>query len=223
MQQILIVEDDPALGRGLVPALESADRICTLAADCAGARRALAAASFDLAIFDVNLPDGSGLGLLEQTRAAGGPPVILLTANDMETDIVAGLTLGADDYITKPFSLAVLRARVEAALRRNTPARISAVFEQGGFRFDFDRLTFSVDGKPVQLSQTEQRLLRLLVENRGRTLPRDTLLDRIWTDGAAYVEENALSVTVGRLRRKLGSQAPIQTVYGVGYTWAVTP
>ena len=223
MQQILIVEDDPALGRGLVLALESADCICTLAADCAGARRALAAASFDLAIFDVNLPDGLGLGLLEQTRAAGGPPVILLTANDMETDIVAGLTLGADDYITKPFSLAVLRARVEAALRRNTPARISAVFEQGGFRFDFDRLTFSVDGKPVQLSQTEQRLLRLLVENRGRTLPRDTLLDRIWTDGAAYVEENALSVTVGRLRRKLGSQAPIQTVYGVGYTWAVTP
>ena len=223
MQQILIVEDDPALGRGLVLALESADCICTLAADCAGARRALAAASFDLAIFDVNLPDGSGLGLLEQTRAAGGPPVLLLTANDMETDIVAGLTLGADDYITKPFSLAVLRARVEAALRRNTPARISAVFEQDGFRFDFDRLTFSVDGKPVQLSQTEQRLLRLLVENRGRTLPRDTLLDRIWTDGAAYVEENALSVTVGRLRRKLGSQAPIQTVYGVGYTWAVTP
>lgn len=223
MQQILIVEDDPALGRGLVLALESADRICTLAAGCADARRALAAASFDLAIFDVNLPDGSGLTLLEQTRAAGGPPVILLTANDMETDIVAGLTLGADDYITKPFSLAVLRARVEAALRRNTPARTAAVFEQGSFRFDFDRLTFSVDGKPVQLSQTEQRLLRLLVENRGHTLPRDTLLDHIWTDGAAYVEENALSVTVGRLRRKLGSQAPIQTVYGVGYTWAVAP
>ena len=223
MQQILIVEDDPALGRGLVLALESADRTCTLAAGCADARRALTAASFDLAIFDVNLPDGSGLTLLEQTRAAGGPPVILLTANDMETDIVAGLTLGADDYITKPFSLAVLRARVEAALRRNTPARISAVFEQGSFRFDFDRLTFSVDGKPVQLSQTEQRLLRLLVENRGHTLPRDTLLDRIWTDGAAYVEENALSVTVGRLRRKLGSQAPIQTVYGVGYTGAVAP
>lgn len=223
MQQILIVEDDPALGRGLVLALESADRICTLAAGCADARRALAAASFDLAIFDVNLPDGSGLTLLEQTRAAGGPPVILLTANDMETDIVAGLTLGADDYITKPFSLAVLRARVEAALRRNTPARTAAVFEQGSFRFDFDRLTFSVDGKPVQLSQTEQRLLHLLVENRGHTLPRDTLLDRIWMDGAAYVEENALSVTVGRLRRKLGSQAPIQTVYGVGYTWAVAP
>ena len=216
MEHILIVEDDPALGRGLVLALEGAERACTLASDCAGARRALAASSFDLAIFDINLPDGSGLTLLEETRAAGGPPVLLLTANDLETDIVTG-----HDYITKPFSLAVLRARVDAALRRNSPAPAPAVFEQDGFRFDFARLDFTADGKPLQLSQTEQRLLRLLVENRGHTLPRDTLLDRIWTDGAEYVDENALSVTVGRLRRKLGKNAPIRTVYGVGYSWAV--
>lgn len=223
MEQILIVEDDPALGRGLVLALEGAARACTLASDCAGARRALAASSFALAIFDINLPDGSGLTLLEETRAAGGPPVLLLTANDLETDIVTGLTLGADDYITKPFSLAVLRARVDAALRRNSPAPAPApaVFEQDGFRFDFARLDFTADGRPLQLSQTEQRLLRLLVENRGHTLPRDTLLDRIWTDGAEYVDENALSVTVGRLRRKLGKNAPIKTVYGVGYSWAM--
>ena len=225
MEHILIVEDDPALGRGLVLALEGAERACTLASDCAGACKALAASSFDLAIFDINLPDGSGLTLLEETRAAGGPPVLLLTANDLETDIVTGLTLGADDYITKPFSLAVLRARVDAALRRNSPAPAPApaVFEQDGFRFDFARLDFTADGRPLQLSQTEQRLLRLLVENRGHTLPRDTLLDRIWTDGAEYVDENALSVTVGRLRRKLGKNAPIKTVYGVGYTWAVEP
>ena len=223
MEQILIVEDDPALGRGLVLALKGAERACTLASDCAGARRALAASSFALAIFDINLPDGSGLTLLEETRAAGGPPVILLTANDLETDIVTGLTLGADDYITKPFSLAVLRARVDAALRRNSPAPAPApaVFEQDGFRFDFARLDFTADGRPLQLSQTEQRLLRLLVENRGHILPRGTLLDRIWTDGAEYVDENALSVTVGRLRRKLGKNAPIKTIYGVGYTWAV--
>ena len=223
MEQILIVEDDPALGRGLVLALEGAARACTLASDCAGARKALAASSFALAIFDINLPDGSGLTLLEETRAAGGPPVLLLTANDLETDIVTGLTLGADDYITKPFSLAVLRARVDAALRRNSPAPAPApaVFEQDGFRFDFARLDFTADGRPLQLSQTEQRLLRLLVENRGHTLPRDTLLDRIWTDGAEYVDENALSVTVGRLRRKLGKNAPIKTVYGVGYSWAM--
>lgn len=222
MNQILIVEDDAALGRGLVLALSDGSRACTLAKNCAEARQALQTASFSLTLLDVNLPDGSGLSLLEEIRATGGPPVILLTANDLETDIVTGLTLGADDYITKPFSLAVLRARVDAALRRAAPApSAAAMFRQDGFIFDFDVLSFSADGHAVQLSQTEQRLLRLLIENRGHTVPRGTLVDRIWTDGAEYVDENALSVTVGRLRRKLGADAPIQTVYGVGYGWAV--
>lgn len=221
MNQILIVEDDAALGRGLTLALSDGTRSCTLAKNCAEARQALQQAAFSLALFDINLPDGSGLTLLEETRAAGGPPVILLTANDLETDIVTGLTLGADDYITKPFSLAVLRARVEAALRRTAPAKSPAVFRQNGFVFNFDALCFSANGRALSLSQTEQRLLRLLVDNCGHTVPRDTLIDRIWTDGAEYVDENALSVTVGRLRRKLGADAPIQTVYGVGYGWAV--
>ena len=221
MNQILIVEDDAALGRGLVLALSDGTRSCTLARSCAEARQALREHSFSLALLDINLPDGSGLTLLEEIRTVDGPPVILLTANDLETDIVTGLTLGADDYITKPFSLAVLRARVDAALRRASPAKPAAVFQQDGFVFNFDALTFTAGGRAVQLSQTEQRLLRLLVENRGHTVPRGTLVDRIWTDGAEYVDENALSVTVGRLRRKLGAAAPIKTVYGVGYGWAV--
>lgn len=221
MNQILIVEDDAALGRGLVLALSDGTRSCTLARSCAEARQALREHRFSLTLLDINLPDGSGLTLLEEIRTADGPPVILLTANDLETDIVTGLTLGADDYITKPFSLAVLRARVDAALRRAAPAKPAAVFQQDGFVFNFDALTFTAGGRAVQLSQTEQRLLRLLVENRGHTVPRGTLVDRIWTDGAEYVDENALSVTVGRLRRKLGAAAPIKTVYGVGYGWAV--
>ena len=91
--------------------------------------------------------------------------------------------------------------------------------ELDGFTFDFARLEFARDGVPIELSKTEQRLLRLLVENRGRTLPRELLLERVW-DGGAFVDENALSVAVGRLRAKLGG-APIRTVYGVGYTWEV--
>lgn len=217
MNRILIVEDDAALGPGLKLALGEGETQCTLVSDCAQARAALGETVFDLGIFDCNLPDGSGLDLLREVRAAGGPPVLLLTANDLETDVVTGLELGAEDYITKPFSLAILRARVAAALRRGRPA--GAVFRQGDFVFDFDRLSFTVAGASVQLSATEQKLLRLLVENRGRILPRDTLLDRVWTDGAEFVEENALSVTVGRLRRKLGDGAPIRTVYGVGYQW----
>ncbi len=219
MDRILIVEDDPALGRGLKMALENESHSCTLACGYQEARQTLASNMFTLAIFDVNLPDGSGLDLLKETRASGGPPVLLLTCNDLETDIVTGFSLGADDYITKPFSLAVLRARVDAALRRSR-AITPNVYERDNFSFDFDKLLFTVEGRTIQLSQTEQKLLRLFVENAGRTLTRDMLLDRIWTDGAEYVDENALSVTVGRLRRKLGKTAPIKTVYGVGYVWS---
>ena len=187
-------------------------------------RRALESGAFDLLILDINLPDGNGLDFLRALRREHAVPVILLTANDLETDIVAGLELGADDYITKPFSLAVLRARVHAQLRRTAPPQAERV-EIDRFSFDFGRMEFQRDGQPVELSKTEQKLLRLLVENRGRTLTRARLVDRIWTDGAAYVDENALSVTVKRLRDKL-EETPskpqyIKTVYGLGYTWAV--
>ena len=222
MERLLILEDDLALGEGSAGAAGD-DRPVTLCRTLAQARQALEEAGpFDLLILDVNLPDGSGLSLLEEVK--GRVPVILLTANDLETDIVAGLELGAEDYITKPFSLAVLRARVNAQLRRGKGAG-NEVVETGEFVFDFGRMEYRKKGKLVELSKTEQRLLRLLVQNRGTTLSRGDLVDRVWTDGAEYVEENALSVTVKRLRDKL-EEVPskpryLKTVYGIGYTWAV--
>ena len=144
----------------------------------------------------MNLPDGSGLTLLRQVRSEGdATPVILLTANDLELDEVTGLEAGADDYITKPFSLAVLRARVNAQLRRRAP-KVSQTLSMGPFAFDFENMDFRRDGRGVELSKTEQKLLRVLLENRGHAVPRATLVDRVWTDGAEFVEENALSVTV---------------------------
>ena len=224
MQKILLLEDDAALGSGIQLALQSQTMQITLCTTLKQARRALSLSPFDLLILDVNLPDGSGLELLRQLRKSRDVPVILLTANDMEMDIVTGLESGADDYISKPFSLAVLRARVNAQLRRGAHPQASCV-EIDAFRFDFDRMDFRKAGQPVELSKTEQKLLRLLIENRGRTLSRAMLVDRIWTDGAAFVEENALSVTVKRLRGKLedNPSAPkyLKTVYGIGYTWAV--
>ena len=224
MHELLLVEDDDALGRGIRLALEGGGLRVTVCRTLAEGRRTLEDGAFDLLILDVNLPDGNGMEFLRAFRRDHATPVILLTANDLETDIVAGLELGADDYITKPFSLAVLRARVHAQLRRGTPAQTERV-EIDRFSFDFGRMEFQRDGQPVELSKTEQKLLRLLVENRGRTLTRAQLVDRIWTDGAAYVDENALSVTVKRLRDKL-EETPsrpryIKTVYGLGYTWAV--
>lgn len=224
MKAVLILEDDRALGDGLCLALKSPELALTLCRSLSAAQAALAEKAFDLMLLDINLPDGNGLDFLRALRDGGNTvPAILLTANDMETDIVAGLESGADDYVTKPFSLAVLRARVNAQLRRrNAPLSGPVLLEN--FSFDFDRMEFRRDGQPVILSITEQKLLRLLVANRGTTLRRETLIDRVWTDGAAYVDENALSVTVKRLRGKLEDDPShpryLKTVYGLGYTWA---
>lgn len=224
MKHILLLEDDTALGQGIRFALENDGIQVELCAALSQAQSLLSGTDFDLLILDVNLPDGSGLDLLRDVRSRHSTvPVILLTANDLETDIVVGLKSGADDYITKPFSLAVLRARVNAQLRRGSPARASAV-ESEGFSFDFEWMEFRKNGRLIELSKTEQRLLRILVENRGRVLSRETLLERVWPNGSEFVEENALSVTVKRLRSKLEDTPSkprfLKTVYGIGYTWA---
>ena len=209
MKDLLIVEDDPTLGEGIRLALQAPELRPQLCRSLADAGELLSRRSFDLLILDINLPDGNGLDLLRALRRESEVPVILLTANDLETDIVAGLELGADDYITKPFSLAVLRARVNTQLRRTAAPQAEAQSCCRG----------QDEGIP------EQKLLRLLVEHRGQTLTRAALVDRIWTDGAEYVDENALSVTVKRLRDKLEDMPSkpryIKTVYGLGYTWAV--
>lgn len=224
MQKILLLEDDITLGNGIRLALQSPSVQITLCRTLAQSRGAVADNSYDLLILDVNLPDGSGLDLLGQIRKTSHVPVILLTANDLEMDVVTGLESGADDYITKPFSLAILRARVNAQLRRSIPVKTSCI-EIGRFQFDFDRMEFRKDGQAIELSKTEQKLLRILIENRGQTLSRGMLVDKIWTDGAEFVDENALSVTVKRLRSKLedtpSSPRYLKTVYGIGYTWAV--
>ena len=224
MKQILLLEDDVTLGNGIRLALQNDTRQITLCRTLAEGRAAWEQGQFDLLVLDVNLPDGSGLELLHQVKKASSIPVILLTANDMEMDIVTGLESGADDYITKPFSLAVLRARVNAQLRRGAPVRNAGV-EIDAFKFDFDRMEYRKAGRPIELSKTEQKLLRVLVDNRGQTLSRAVLVDRVWTDGAEYVDENALSVTVKRLRDKLEDTPSkpkyLKTVYGIGYTWAV--
>lgn len=257
MEQILIVEDDISLAKGLCRALESSG----IRADSCGTLReadrrlqewSREGNSLPLLLLDVNLPDGNGFDFLKKVKERYDIPVIMLTANDMEMDIVTGLEQGAEDYITKPFSLAVLRARVAAALRRRPPekpeeesrgadgviasgsagmaadtrrtyADISGErdgrFRFGNYDLDFERMIFRVNGQPVELSRTEQKLLRYFVANRGITLSRSMLIDRVWSDGAEFVDENALSVVVNRLREKLTARQSIKTVYGVGYIW----
>ena len=224
MKKVLLLEDDLALGQGICLALKSEglqiDRFRLLSE-----ARDQRISEYALLILDINLPDGSGLDYLRELRTNRcAVPVILLTANDMETDVVVGLESGADDYITKPFSLAILRARVNAQLRREQKW-VPSVFQSDRFLFDFDHMVFQKSGLRIELSKTEQKLLRILLDNRGMTVSRAVLVDRIWSDGAEYVDENALSVTMKRLRDKLEDDPSkptyLKTVYGLGYTWAV--
>jgi len=189
------------------------------------AKKHLSETEFDLIILDVNLPDGSGFNLCKEIRKYSSTPIIFLTANDMEIDVVTGLELGGDDYITKPFSLMILRARVSVVLRRGKQMTRNERFTIGDFDFDFDSMKFYKNATKIELSKTEQKLLKILVKNHGNVLTRATLIDKIWTEDADYVDENALSVTIKRLRDKLEDNPVkpqyIKTVYGIGYIWTV--
>lgn len=224
MQKIMLVEDDLVLSNGIAMVLQGENTSVTQCFNLKNAREKAEHNIYDLFILDINLPDGSGLTFLQELKKKLSTPVILLTANDMEIDVVMGLELGADDYITKPFSLAILRARVNTQLRKlNEIKRYSKCFRQDEYLFDFERMEFKKKDELLELSKTEQKLLRMLVQNKGITLERGRLIDYVWTDGAEYVDENALSVAIKRLRDKLEDEPTkpkyIKTVYGIGYIW----
>ena len=228
MTKILIAEDDRQLSEGIRLSLREGERTFYQCYTVEETARTVREERPQLVILDVNFPDGSGMDLLRQIRGENLPcKVILLTANNMETDIVTGLESGADDYITKPFSLMVLRARVGVQLRNSEDmagrGAGRADVDDGRFYFDFSRMVFRVDGRPVELSRTEARCLRILTENRGRTVTRELLIDGVWDGDSQYVDGHALTVTIKRLRDKLGEDASqpkyIKTVYGIGYTF----
>lgn len=217
MQKILIVEDDNKLNDGIKLALRN-EFLCLQAFSLQSALDIYKEQPIDLIILDVNLPDGNGIDFMRRIRETDTVPIILLTANKMEMDIVSGLELGANDYITKPFSLMVLRARVGVQLRNERTS--AGVYRSGDFCFDFEKMEFTKGSNILELSKTEQRLLRCLIENKGKNLRRSQLIDDIWQGDTEYVEEHALTVVVNRLRNKLGNDSEcIKTVYGVGYTW----
>ena len=222
MKRIAIIEDDRGLNQGIALALKNEDYHFDQYYSLEEAKRTQVDKNADLIILDINLPDGNGFEYLKEIRKKSQVPVIILTANDLETDEVMGLELGADDYITKPFSLMVLRARIEKVLKKSRVQPMN-FYETGDFLFDFEHMRFTKKNQEIDLSKTEQKLLRILVENKGITLARAKLVDCLWTDGAEYVDENALSVTVKRLRDKLEDTPSkpqyIQTVYGIGYVW----
>lgn len=222
MKTILIVEDDKSLNRGIALTLKQDDIEILQAYDLKNARLILNDIQPELIILDINLPNGNGLDFCGEIRNSSNVPIIFLTANDMEIHIVTGFEMGGDDYITKPFSLMVLRARVMAFLKRKGSDTENELII-GNLRFDFAKMDFIKDGKPIQLSMTELKLLKKLIANKGTILTREQLMESVWANESEFVDENALTVTVKRLRGKIedNPSAPvfIKTVYGLGYIW----
>lgn len=221
-KMVLILEDDVDLAEGIELSFQSEELNFVICSTIADARTAMQKQKFDLMIFDINLPDGNGLEFCREIRQKISNPIALLTAKDMELDIVKGLECGADDYITKPFSLMVLRARIRALLRRGL-ARNEQEYKDSVFLFRFETMEFYKNGISIELSKTEQRILYLLISNPNLIITRERLLEWVWPEGTEYVEDNALSVAIRRLRDKLEDDSSnpqyIKTVYGKGYMW----
>jgi DNA-binding response OmpR family regulator len=173
----------------------------------------------DFIILDLNLPDGDGFEYLSYIRSQEmKTPLLLLTIRDQEKDMIRGLTLGADDYLTKPFSLPVLKARMEAILRRASLGDDEQALRCGKLVLHKLTKTVFVDDRPLELSSKEYDLLELFMNNQGLTLPRERILDRIWGWERGDVYDNTLSVSIKRLREKLAPyQDYIRTVRGIGY------
>ena len=228
---IQIVEDDRSLSEGVAITLSDGNtfnRESTIGDAKTGFLNY--GTELSLIILDLNLPDGSGYDYLKFVRERSNVPVLILTANDLEMDEVTGLTLGADDFLTKPFSLAVLRARVASLIRRSEITKEASgvsssndkalVYNLDDMTFDFDKLIFKKGDEEIILSVNEQRLLKIFLDNKGRVLTRNLLMDRLWGNDGEFVDENALSVTINRLRSKIDGGADVKhisTIYGQGY------
>ena len=226
MERILLIEDDQALGRGIALALAGEGREIRVAATLAQGRAALGEEEYALVLLDLNLPDGNGLDFLTALRRTSGVPVLILTANDLESDQVAGLELGADDYVTKPFSPPELVARVRSQLRRYTSlgdvhaeGRLDVIVN-GRLTYDPEGMCLKADGEPVKLTATETRIVDLLMRNLGRIFPAEEIYRRVW-EGECFAPENTVMVHIRRIREKieLNPKKPeyLKVVWGIGY------
>ena len=222
-QRILVVEDEPAIADTIVYALSSDGFEPHWCATGGAALDAARGGGFALAVLDVGLPDINGLELFKQLQRDGGLPAIFLTARSTEIDRVVGLELGADDYIAKPFSPRELVARVRTVLRRvqrSVPVA-EAPPSSGGFDIDDERKTIRLHGRALDLSRTEYRLLKVLIERPGRVFSRDELMERAWDDPASAFDRT-VDAHVKALRAKLRAAAPqddpIVTHRGLGYS-----
>lgn len=227
LYQLLLLEDDRSLVDGLTYSLHKNGFAVEVVRTVAEALAWLPQLNrFDLLILDVTLPDGTGFTVCEAVRAAGSAvPILFLTASDEEVNIIRGLDCGGDDYITKPFRMGELCSRIRALLRRAgmTKAGQGQYLQSGALRIDLLGSRVTLNGRPLELTSAEYRLLCLLVRNAGRVMTREVILNELWDDAGDFVDDNTLSVYVRRLREKVEDDPSqprrLRTVRGFGYQW----
>ncbi len=227
MNQILLAEDDLSLIDGLEFSLHKNGFEVSVARTVQDAFTKLTEQKFDLLLLDLTLPDGSGFDICKTARQSSNVPIIFLTASDEEVNVVMGLDMGGDDYITKPFKLNELISRINALLRR---AGMSNAFppelKSNGITVRPEENRVLKDGREIQLTVAEYRLLCLLMHHSNTVLTRAILLDRLWDGSGNFVDDNTLSVYVRRLRSKIEDDPEhpryLLTMRGVGYKWNVT-
>lgn len=217
MPHILLLEDDETIAFGIERAMKKEGsttvwcRILKEAQSCLDEKT-------DLVLLDLNLPDGNGFSFCRQVKAFDETlPVIFLTVRDDEKDIVRGLDMGADDYIVKPFLLSVLSSRIRAVLRRSSRTAEKGRLICGDISMDTEKLKAYIGTAEVVLTAGELRLLRVLLENKNQAITRNRLLELLWDADGNFVNDNTLTVTMKRLREKLGNPKQIQTLRGIGY------
>lgn len=219
---VFVLEDDEAIGMGLCYCLENEGYKVTLAKTIADAKNIISEESFSLHILDLTLPDGSGYDICKQIKAKGDYPVIFLTAYDDEINVVTGFDLGADDYISKPFRIRELMARIKSVLRRYTGTiNDDVIVKLGNVEVNTKSAQVTKNGEEVVLTAMEYRLLLTLINNRDIVLTRNKLLEEIWDVEGDFVNDNTLTVYIKRLRDKIEDDPSnakiVKTVRGMGY------
>ena len=215
MKKILIIEDDKNLNKGLSIALNKEYEIISLNTISESKKYI---DKVDLILLDMNLPDGDGLEIIEYARLISSVPIIVLSAIDLEAYIISSINLGADDYLTKPFSLGILEAKIKRVFEKISSNDLS-LYKQDGLDFNFNENTFYVDNKNIDLTRTETKILYYLIKNKSQVITKELLFDFVWGVDDEFIDQNTLSVNISRIRNKLKPYDPIETVFGVGYKW----
>lgn len=224
MKRLFLLEDDLSLINGLVFAVKKQGYEIEIARTTLEADTLWADGKYDLVILDVSLPDGSGFDFCKKIRQTSKVPVMFLTAADEETDIIMGLDIGGDDYITKPFKLAVFLSRINALLRRSENFSVAVTeLNSGGINIQLLKGEVYKGGSQVELTASEYKLLCLFMENPDQILSSEQILGRLWDCSESYIDNNSLTVYIRRLRTKIednpGEPKRIVTVRGMGYKW----